>query len=265
MSTWSYSYTEEDICTRRGSLCQSLKERGFTSDDLAPLFSDPRVALYPDILEKKGKGLDYFNKKFGLLTRDSVGRGKAILKSNKSVLVDIGARYQVKPEVLIAVYRVETNFGRYVGTYPVFNSLLTLSLFENRRSEWAEGELVNLLVLSRSEKIDPLSIKGSWAGAFGLCQFIPSSYLSFGADGNNDGRVDLFQFTDAMASIAKYLAGHGWASGHPEKMKKAIYAYNHCDNYVRAVLAYADAIEKPYKKTLKKPVQSRKKRKVARA
>jgi membrane-bound lytic murein transglycosylase B len=212
---------------------------------MTAIFSDNRILLYPEILEKKGKGLDYLSRKFGLLTRASLERGRAVLRDNKTMLTDIGRRYHVEPEVLVAIYRVETNFGRCVGTYPVFNSLLTMTLIENRRSDWAEKELVTLLVLSRASNADPLSIKGSWAGAFGLCQFIPSSYINYGADGNGDGRVDLFEFTDAMASIANYLREHGWESGHPGKMKKAVYAYNHCDNYVHAVLAYAEAIKKP--------------------
>jgi len=100
------------------------------------------------------------------------------------------------------------------------------------------------MVLSKAGGFDPLSIKGSWAGAFGLCQFVPSSYLHYAVDGNGDGRVDLFNVVDALASVANYLKRSGWEKENQEKKKKAIYAYNHCDNYVKAVLAYATAVGK---------------------
>ena len=232
----------EDVCTRKESLCRSLADNGFTSEEIASVFSDERVTLYPEILEKKGKGLNYFSKKFGLLTRNSIERGRRILRDNRSFLSAVSDQYKVQPEVLVAIYRVETNFGQYVGSYPVFNSLLTMTLLENRRSEWAEKELVSLFILSRKNTAHPLSIKGSWAGAFGLCQFIPSSYLAYGVDGNGDGIVNLFQFQDAMASVANYLQAKGWENHNPEKARKAIWAYNHCDNYVQAVMAYAKAV-----------------------
>ena len=122
-------------------------------------------------------------------------------------------------------------------------------MLENRRSAWAESEWINLILLSKERGFDPLAIKGSWAGAFGLCQFVPSAYLNYGVDGNGDGRVDLFNVVDALASIANYLKGSGWEQGDLAKKKKAIYAYNHCDNYVKAVLAYAKAIRKAPRST----------------
>ena len=243
-----YGNIGEDICSRKESLCRTLLDNGFTNEEVTSVFSDERVALYPEILEKKGKGLNYFSKKFGLLTRKSVERGRRMLKDNRAFLTTVSNQYQVQPEVLVAIYRVETNFGQYVGEYPVFNSLLTMTLLENRRSGWAEKELVSLFILSRKNTTHPLSIKGSWAGAFGLCQFIPSSFLTYGVDGNGDGMVNLFQFADAMASVANYLHMNGWENHHPEKSRKAIWTYNHCDNYVQAVIAYAKAIGKPGRK-----------------
>jgi membrane-bound lytic murein transglycosylase B len=244
-----HSNAGEDICSRKESLCQALRNEGFSDEEIQAVFSDERIALYPEILEKKGKGLNYLGRKFGLLTRKSVDRGRRILAENKTLLTDIGHRYKVEPEILVAIFRVETNFGGYVGTYPVFNSLLTMTLLENRRSTWAEKELVGLFILSRSNRVSPLSIKGSWAGAYGLCQFVPTSVLNYGADGNGDGMIDLFQFADAMASVASYLQAHGWQAGHADKKRKALYAYNHCDNYVDAVLAYAKATKNPPRKS----------------
>jgi membrane-bound lytic murein transglycosylase B len=166
-----------------------------------------------------------------------------VLTDNQDVLVRVEKTYGVDKEIIIAILRVETNFNSYVGKYPIFNSLLTLAIIENRRSAWAEGELAELLRISKNLGKDPLSIKGSWAGAFGMAQFIPSSYAKYAVDGNGDGTIDLFDFSDATASIANYLTSHGWEKDSPEKNWKAVYAYNHCDEYVKAIFAYAKALK----------------------
>ena len=222
------------------SLLDKLHGQGFDDQTLAQILSDPRIELYPQILEKRGKGIDYFHKRFGLLTARSVARGRQVLSENGSFFKYLEDFYGVEKEAIVAIFRVETNFGKHTGSYPVFNSLLTMATLPNRRSTWAEDELVRLLVICRKEGKDPLSVKGSWAGAFGLCQFIPSSYLTYGVDGDGDNIVDLFSFADAMASIANYLKENGWEKSD-DKRKKAIYAYNHCDSYVKAVMAYANA------------------------
>lgn len=214
--------------------------------EIEKILSDPRVALQPELLKKldaKGKGLSYFSSEFGLLNFLSLWRGKDVLKSNGDIFSGIEKRYEVEREALAAIFRIETNFGENTGKYRTFNTLLTFSVLKNRRSEWAEKELVNLFLLSSRNKLDILDIRGSWAGAFGLCQFMPSSFMVFAVDGDGDGRVDLFNLSDAMASAANYLKRHGWKNGDIEKRKKAIFAYNRSDEYVRAVLVYAEAIK----------------------
>lgn len=223
------------------SLRKKLLEQSFSNEAIDKIFSDQRIELYPQILERRGKGINYFHKRFGLLTRASVARGRRVLSENRDFFRKLEGLYGVEREAIVAIFRVETNLGKQTGAYPVFNSLLTMATYPNRRSEWAEGELVHLVVLCRKEVKDPLSVKGSWAGAFGLCQFIPSSSLTYGVDGDGDNLVDLFNFPDAMASIANYLKGNGWQNNNTIRKKKAIHAYNHCDSYVRAVMAYAKA------------------------
>jgi membrane-bound lytic murein transglycosylase B len=233
-----------DLLGPKELLVKKLVAKGLDETKAIALLNDGRLSLYPEILQKKGKGINYFDRKFGLLTRISIDRGRQVMRENQHELKRIETSFGVEQEVLIAIYRVETNFGRYTGNYRVFNSLLTLALVENRRSAWAENEWINLVLLSSERGFDPLAIKGSWAGAFGLCQFVPSAYLQYGVDGNGDGRVDLFNTADALASIASYLKGSGWEEGNQTQKRKAIYAYNHCDNYVKAVLAYAGALRK---------------------
>ena len=216
---------------------------GFSVEEIRQIFSDERVMIYPQILERSGKGLPYFGKKFGLLTKTSVERGQKFLNENREVLVRIEANYSVDKEIIIAILRLETNFNRYIGKYPIFNSLLTLAIVENKRSAWAQNELIELFWIAKVLNKNPLSIKGSWAGAFGMAQFIPSSYRKYAVDENNDGIIDLFDVPDACASIANYLLAHGWEKNNPEKNRKAVYAYNHCDEYVKAIFAYAKALK----------------------
>ena len=226
-----------------------LKAHGFADDELNRIFSDGRVVLYPPVVEKSGKGLDYFNRKFGLLTKKSIQRGQLILTENKEIFNKVEETFGVEKEIILGILRVETNFGSHTGSYPVFNSLLSMALIENRRSSWAEEELIELLCICKEQNKDPLSIKGSWAGAFGICQFMPTSYAKFAVDGNNDGAIDLFDLYDAVASIANYLKSHGFEKNRPTGNREAVYAYNHCDNYVKAIFAYAKALRQVSRKS----------------
>jgi membrane-bound lytic murein transglycosylase B len=225
-------------------LLGDLEKQGFTSEELKGIFSDSRFELYPHIVGRTGKGMNYMSRRFGLLTKRSIERGRNIMATYRDVLRNAEKDYGVDKEIIVAILRVETNFGSATGVYPVLNSLATMAVIENRRSEWARGELVELLALCREQNRDPFSIRGSWAGAFGISQFIPSSYVKFAVDGNSDGRIDLFTMSDAVASVANYLRSHGWGKGKPEENRQAVYAYNHCDSYVKAVFAYAKALRK---------------------
>jgi membrane-bound lytic murein transglycosylase B len=223
-------------------LTLKLKVRGFTDDELGKIFTDSRVVLYPPVVEKSGKGLDYFHRKFGLLTKKSIQRGQLVLRENMEIFNRIEETFGIEKEIILGILRVETNFGSHTGSYTIFNSLLSMTLIENRRSSWAEAELIELLSICKEQNRDPLSIRGSWAGAFGICQFVPTSYAKFAVDGNSDGDIDLFNFQDAIASIANYLKSHGFEKNKPVSNRGAIYAYNHCDNYVDAIYAYAKAL-----------------------
>ena len=113
-----------------------------------------------------------------------------------------------------------------------------------RKSKWAYGELKAFLRYADQEGFDPAEMPGSFAGAIGLAQFMPTSILAYGKDGNNDGTIDLLTHPDAMASIANYLKRHGWRPGiSQKKAEKVIYHYNHSEYYVKAILKIAKRLE----------------------
>lgn len=230
--------------TGLNALKASLEQQGFTPEELTVIFSDSRFHLYPHILGKSGKGMNYMSKKFGLLSKNSVKRGKGVLARYNDSLKNVEQVYGVQKEIIVAILRVETNFGSFTGAYPILNSLATMAIIENRRQEWARKEVAELLKMCKAQHKDPFTIRGSWAGAFGISQFIPSSYVNFAVDGNGDGTIDLLTMSDALASVANYLRSHGWSKDDSDGKWQAVYAYNHCDNYVRAVFAYAKALTK---------------------
>lgn len=240
-----YAEIDAEYRERAEQFRERLRLEGFQPEVIERLFSDERVVLYPEIVNLTGKGLNYLGRRFGLLKRKSLEQGRRLIKEKSAVFRKIEQSLGVDKEIIVAILRIETNFGRSKGNRPIFNSLLTLALVENRRSQWAENELTQLLRFTGEREIDPLTIKGSWAGAFGLAQFIPSSYILYGMDGDGDGLVDLFSFSDAAWSIANYLQANGWRKNHREENRRAVYSYNHCDNYVDAVFAYATALKRP--------------------
>ncbi len=125
------------------------------------------------------------------------------------------ARYGVPATVLMAVWGIESNYGSNYGDVPVFDALATLG-FEGRREAWARGELLAALRIVQHGHIDPARMIGSWAGAMGQTQFMPSSYLAYAVDADGDGRRDIWgSMADVLASTAHYLARSGWQADEP--------------------------------------------------
>ena len=122
-------------------------------------------------------------------------------------------QYGVPEEYILAILAVETRFGSNVGNHRVLDALTTLSFDYPRRGDYFRSELENFLLMTRNEDLDPAEPVGSYAGAMGLGQFMPSSFLESAVDFNSDGRRDLWDPEDAIGSIANYFAQHGWKSG----------------------------------------------------
>ena len=145
-----------------------------------------------------------------------IKNGKLFIKKNLEILEKAEAQFGVPKEVITAILGVETRYGKIMGSYRVLDALSTLSFDYPRRSNFFSQELINLLLLARENNLDIFKLKGSYAGAMGYGQFIPSSYRAYAVDFDNDGSVDLLNSVDdAIGSIANYLFQHGWKSNYP--------------------------------------------------
>ena len=143
-----------------------------------------------------------------------VSMGKEFYISNQTLINLIERRYNIEKELLLSLMGIETNFGTYVGKMDILSSLATLS-FDKRRSEFFTNELLILLKLIDTNKIDYKTLYGSWAGAFGYFQFMPSTMKNYAIDFDNNNSIDLKSNKDAYASAANYLSKIGWKSNQP--------------------------------------------------
>jgi membrane-bound lytic murein transglycosylase B len=142
--------------------------------------------------------------------------GAAFWRANRATLERAQARYGVPPEIIVAIIGVETFFGRITGNFRTIDALATLSFDYLRRADYYRKELVELLLLAREQRMDPLAFKGSFAGAIGLPQFMPGSVRRFAVDFDGDGRIELAaSAADAIGSVANFLVEHGWQREEP--------------------------------------------------
>ena len=146
------------------------------------------------------------------LTPKLILAGRDALTAHRELLDQISERYGVPTRVIVAVWGMESNFGRFSGVRPTVPALATLA-WDPRRATFFRGELFNALEILNRGDIDLAHLKGSWAGAMGQTQFMPSSYLKYAEDFDGDGKRDIWSTpADVFASIANYLKGHGWSA-----------------------------------------------------
>ncbi len=143
-----------------------------------------------------------------------VKKGIKFYKDQSKLIDDVEKKFEIDKELLLALMGIETNYGTYVGKMDIISSLATLS-FDKRRSEFFSNELLILLRLIEKNQIDYKSLFGSWAGAFGYFQFMPSTIKNYAIDFNNDNYIDLKNSFDAYASAANYLKKMGWNNEFP--------------------------------------------------
>jgi len=199
------------------------KQHNYKRTYLQKLFSDVSVQKTPLRIFSKNKKQKSSNEKRKYpvhgtwdryvkykVTNKRVQQGKSFLNKYRSTFQKVEEKYGIPSEYIAAIIGIESVYGGNVGKYPVFDTLATLAFEENRRSKFFTQELAKFIRLSYKQKFNPKKIKGSYAGAIGLGQFMPSSYEAYGIDFNQDGKVSLQHPNDTIASIANYLKENGW-------------------------------------------------------
>ncbi|MDH3670721.1 MAG: lytic murein transglycosylase B [Gammaproteobacteria bacterium] len=157
------------------------------------------------------EGLPWYEYRKLFVTEQSALRGKRFWRANATALSNAQREYGVDPATIVAIIGVETQYGRNTGSFRIIDALTTLTLEYERRSDFFRGELEQYLLLVQELNVDPLALRGSYAGAMGVPQFIPSSYREYAIDFDGDGRRDLIgSNADAIGSVANFLLRHGW-------------------------------------------------------
>ncbi len=253
---------------KSGRYFESLQDRlikdGFDKDRILALYKKPEVYF-----EIKGVSRFLVHREAELnydqfSSKKSIREAIKYMAHHKKALEKTEKTYGVDKEVITAILLVETRLGTFVGRPLVLNTLsstaaladthvremfwdnvsksirLTRKQFDRwvqRKSAWAYKELKAFLVYTNEEHMDPLDIRGSYSGAMGIAQFMPSNILVFAKDGDNNGTTNLFDHADAISSIGNYLKHYGWHPGiDREKAYHVIYHYNHSPQYVNTVL-----------------------------
>jgi len=247
-----------------------LIQDGFPAETIKAIYQDSRVKF-----ERRGSGLFFVHSEAKLnyaqfTNKWSINQARKYMHKHRVQLEKTEQAYGVDKRVITAIILVETGLGTTLGQRSILNSLSSLSAFadpavrnefwENfkrkdeikrqdyekravRKSKWAYRELKAFLEYTQRENFDPVGIQGSYAGALGIAQFMPTTLMAYARDGNQDGSIDLFTHADAMASIASFLKRFGWKPGiDTEKAKKVIYRYNHSDYYVNTILKISELL-----------------------
>lgn len=252
-----------------------LVENGISNQFLDTLFSDSRIEYYPDIIVNRQKLPAYRNADHSAKSNSKFHKYNlhSFINKYSNYFDKAWEKYGVDKESICAVLYVETKFGKFIGDHYILNVWLSMAMadqefaidkvkeyverkyhylpnkkrqyikeyyinYSRRKAGRAKKELVILLKLYQEDKINVKNLTGSYAGAFGYPQFLPSSYAKYAVDGDNNGKIDLFTFPDAILSVGNFLQNHGW-SPQLYAQKKALRRYNNSERYVADVLDIA--------------------------
>ena len=215
-------------------------------------FSHDSVEIHKEIAERFAK--PYEKKPWSdyrkIFVKESrISAGAKFYSENKDLISQVSSKYAVDPFIIVTIAGVESNYGIHHSQYSVFNSLYSQIHDTPKRSKWATRELAEFLKYCFNDKLDTQEIGGSYAGAFGFGQFIPSSFTRYSVDFNNNGVREPYSWPDVLGSIANYLRMNGYGANSSDYSKegdiyKSVFAYNHADNYVMAVLELTEKIRK---------------------
>jgi membrane-bound lytic murein transglycosylase B len=260
---------QSDDSAYRAYLEDLLVEKGMDRVKVHTMLNDPRVVIDPKFIVKS-----LFNTSPGVTASKSnimyysprfIPRGRLFIEENRETFDCVRAEYGISPEIITAILIIESKLGTYDEGYRAFPVYVNLALANDprvlselqdahgvkypglyneglikkaqSRGKWALKELQDLILLADKLQYDPLEFKSSNAGALGPAQFIPTTFMNFGRDGDSDGKADPFSMPDAIASTANYLKKAGWTeTGPEEKRRTAIWIYNHSAIYVNTIL-----------------------------
>ena len=213
-------------------------------------FSHEKLEIHKIIVERFAKPYEkkpWTEYKKIFVKESRVVAGAKFYSENRSLIERVSSKYGVDPFVIVTIAGVESNYGVHHSQYSVFNALYSQIHEIPRRSKWATRELAEFIKYCYNDKLDPQEIGGSYAGAFGYGQFIPSSFTRYSVDFNENGVREPYSWPDVLGSIANYLRMNGYKKNSNNYRKdgdiyKSVYAYNHADNYVMAVLELTERI-----------------------
>lgn len=212
----SFAMNYQNTADGKALIDQMVEEHGFDRQELTTLLS--KAERQDSILEaiarpaEKAKPWHEYRKIF--VTDKRRDAGVAFYKEHETTLKRAEHTYGVPAEIIVAIIGVETYYGRIAGRYKVLNALSTLAFDYPKRSPFFTKELKHYLLLTREQKQDPTVLQGSYAGAMGYGQFMPSSYRNYAVDFDEDGTADIWNNpVDAIGSVANYFKRHGWKEG----------------------------------------------------
>ena len=190
-------------------------EHGFDSTELTEHFKSVKISSsILKAISRPAEAKPWYKYRPIFLTRDRIKQGVAFLRENEATLKQAETDYGVPSEIIVAIIGVETRYGRHAGRYRVIDSLSTLGFDYPKRSKFFRSELKEFFLLAREQKLDPLTVKGSYAGAMGIPQFISSSYRHYAVDYDGDDKIDIWNNpVDAIGSVGNYFKVHGWRNG----------------------------------------------------
>ena len=205
------------VAGSRAFVAEHAAGLGYSAEALAALMARARYRQdIIDAIERPYEAKPWRDYRRLFLTPERIDGGVAFRREHAELLERVEAEYGVPPEIIVAIVGVETNYGAQLGRHRVLDALSTLGFAYAPRADFFRKELGEFLLLAREEEVDPVGALGSYAGAVGLPQFIPSSYRAYAVDFDEDGRRDLWDsHADVVGSVGNYLAMHGWRRGAP--------------------------------------------------
>jgi membrane-bound lytic murein transglycosylase B len=210
---------EATVAQARGAFIDKMvAEHGFDRSSLTTTLSEATIdQKILDAMARPAERVVPWHEYRAIFVNDArIGAGVRFWTEHAAKIDAIAQRYGVAPEMLVAIVGVETYFGTRMGRYRVLDALATLAFAYPPRAKFFEGELEEFLLLSREENLSLTTPLGSYAGAMGAGQFIPSSYRAYAVDANADGKRDIWtDWEDVLGSVANYFKVHGWRTGEP--------------------------------------------------